>query len=107
APASKRFAFRGTIPVAVLTLASLAAASTAWAVDAAKKPESAASSPAGQYEALVREYQTAQQEFSKAYNAAKDDEEKKKLEHPQPQAYSRRFLDLARQNPKEALAIDA
>lgn len=105
------FAPARDIPIAVLALLLifLTAASSALAADDNDKTGPAASTPAGQYEALVNEYQKAQQEFSKAYTAAKTDEEREKLssKYPQAQAYSRRFLELARKHPKDSVAFDA
>ena len=71
--------------------------------------DTAAASAAGQYQALVKEYEAAQQEFSRAYGAARTDEERQKLseKYPQPQAWSRRLLELVRKNPKTQVAADA
>lgn len=104
------FASRGSVPAAVLTVVLIlfAAASSAWTADS-DKTTPAASNPAGQYEALVKEYQKAQQEFSKAYTTAKTDEEREKLssKYPQAEAYSGRFLELARKHPQDPVAFDA
>jgi tetratricopeptide (TPR) repeat protein len=85
-----------------------AAASSALVADN-NKSKSAAPTPAGEYEALVNEYQKAQQEFDEAYTAAKTDGEREKLsnKYPQAETYSRRFLELARKYPKEPVAFDA
>lgn len=67
-------------------------------------------SPAQGYSALVREYQTAQAEFSKLYQAAKTDEEREKLRNekaPDSKKFAARFWDLAQQNPKDPAALDA
>ena len=71
--------------------------------------DTASASAAGQYQALVKEYEAAQQEFSRAYGAARTDEERQKLseKYPQPQAWSRRLLELVRKNPKTQVAADA
>jgi hypothetical protein len=98
-----------TIAVLALLLIFPTAASSAPAADENDKTEPAASTPAGQYEALINEYQKAQQEFSSDYTAAKTDEEREKLssKYPQAEAYSRRLLELARKHPKDPVAFDA
>jgi AhpC/TSA family protein len=105
------FAPGGGISTVVLIPALLfsAVVSVGLGAEADKKAEPPASTPAGQYDALVNEYQKAQQDFFKVYNAAKTDEEREKLsgKYPQPQAYSPRFLDLARKNPKDPVAFNA
>jgi hypothetical protein len=73
------------------------------------KPDKPAK-PAEQYEALVKEYEKAQQDFSKAYSAAKTDEERQKVftdKYPQPQKYGPRFMKLAEENAKDPVAVDA
>ena len=95
--------------VLALLLIFSTAASSAPAADESDKIGPEASTPAGQYEALVNEHQKAQQEFSSAYTAAKTDAEREKLsgKYPQAQSYSRRFLELARKHPKDPVAFDA
>ena len=65
--------------------------------------------PAAQYEKLLQEYQSAQQDFFRAYQAAKTDEERQKLmpRYPQANSFAPRFLALARQNAKDRTALDA
>lgn len=104
------FASRGDIPIAVLTVLLAFFTTALFALAAGDdKTGPAASTPAGQYDALVNEYQKAQQDFFKVYNNAKTDEEREKLsdKYPQPQAYSPRFLDLARKYPKDPVAFNA
>src|SRR5439155_15581127 len=71
---------------------------------------SAESSPAtAEYKAVLKEYEAEQQEFYKAYEAAKTDEAREKVsaKYPKPDKYSTRFLALARKYPKDAAAVDA
>src|SRR5262245_57703424 len=65
--------------------------------------------PKEQYDTLLKEYQTAQKDFSKAYQAAKTDEERRKAieQMPNPQKLAPRFLEIAEKNPKDPVAVDA
>jgi len=112
-PTSKRRAFvsmSGT-PFGMVTLLStlLLSAPVILAEAAGKAVDTASASSADEYHALVKEYDAARQGFSKAYGAAKTDEERQKLieNYPQPRSWSRRLLDLARKNPKDPVAADA
>jgi len=94
----------------VILLSSVLSSIPVTLTEAAEKATDAAlASPADQYQAVVKEYEAAQQEFSKVYNAAKTDEERQKLsdKYPQPKAWSRRLLELARKNSKDPAAADA
>src|SRR5207249_11019101 len=77
----------------------------------AEKPEDRNSAtPKAEYDALVKEYQDAQQEFFKQYRAAKTQEEQNKLfkeKYPSPDKYAERFLKLARKYEKQPVAADA
>src|SRR5947209_6683493 len=83
----------------------LAAAVVARADDAKPKDppkDEAPKTAAEQYQALIKEFATARSEFSKAYQAAKTDEERQKVieeKYPRPQKYAARFLELAKKNP--------
>ncbi len=70
---------------------------------------SSAPSPATQYQALTEEFQKAQADFFKVYQAVKTDEERGKImaAYPQPQRFAPRFLELARKNPTDPAAVDA
>jgi len=71
---------------------------------------SPAAAPAGNYQALVAEYQSAQQEFSQAYATAKTDAARQQVvdkKYPQPQKFAARFLALAEKDPKDPAAVDA
>jgi hypothetical protein len=59
------------------------------------------------YQALVKEYDTTRDEYFKAYQKAKTDEERQKLKYPEAESYARRFLDLAREYPNDPAAVDA
>jgi len=66
--------------------------------------------PAAQYQALVKEFSYAQEAYFKEYQAAKD-EDKPKL-HPEKffklmERFSGKFLELAEQNSKDPVALDA
>jgi AhpC/TSA family len=88
-------------------VALLAVTTAGWAED---KPKSPPSTPKEKYEALLKEYQTAQDAFFKAYQAAQTDAEKQKIfeaKYPKQEKYVGKFLELAKKNPKEAFAVDA
>jgi hypothetical protein len=66
--------------------------------------------PAQQYQALLKEYNTAQTDFMKAYQAAKTNEERQKVfqeKYPQADKFAGRFLKLAEEHPKDPAALDA
>jgi hypothetical protein len=76
--------------------------------DKSKKP--AKQTPAQQYEALVEEFDDAQQAFLKYSQEAKTEEEKLKVQkekRPQPDKFAPRFIELAKKNPKDPVAADA
>jgi hypothetical protein len=59
------------------------------------------------FEALVKEYQSAQSDFSKAYSKAKTDAEREKIHYPSAENYAGRFLSLAREFPEDRAALEA
>jgi hypothetical protein len=66
--------------------------------------------PTEQYKALLKEYQEALDVFSKAYLAAKTDEERKKLlaeKSPPLDKLVPRFLEIAEKHPTDPVAVDA
>jgi hypothetical protein len=69
--------------------------------------------PAGaaeQYQALLQDFQKAEQEFTKAYRDAKTDDDRQKVikeKYPALQKFPARFLELAQKNPKDPVALDA
>jgi hypothetical protein len=93
-----------------ITKAVLALA-LAWpALGAADKPKEEPATPAQQYQALQKEYSDALTDFSKAYQAAKTQEERNKIfqeKYPNAAKFAPRFLALAEKNPKDAVAVDA
>jgi hypothetical protein len=63
-----------------------------------------------EYDALVKEFQQAQQEFSKAMIAAKTPQDQKKAVKEQlatMNKFAARFLELAEKNGKESVVLDA
>ena len=92
------------LPALVWTLPFLCCALLFGACAQAK-----AASAAEAYQALKKEHEAAQQEFSKVYGAAKTDEERQKamVKYPDPQKFAGRFLAIAEKNPKDPAAIDA
>lgn len=98
--------------VGPIVLALLAIAPASWAQE--KPPdgpkEKAAPSPRQRFEAIVGDYQKAQQEFSKAYQEARTEAEQSKVfeqKYPKPETFAGRFLDLAREAPDDPAAVDA
>jgi hypothetical protein len=66
--------------------------------------------PAEEYQALAKEYQTAMDAFRKAFSEAKSDEEQQKAFeklYPDSEKFAERFLALAEKYPKDAAAVDA
>src|SRR5262249_53072965 len=79
-------------------------------VSAALAGQDRPATPTEQYKALLKEYQEAQDAFSKAYLAAKTDEERKKLlaeKSPPLDKLAPRFLEIAEKHPKDPVAVDA
>lgn len=73
----------------------------------------ASKSPAAKsesYQQVVADYESAGQEFSNAYRAARDDAERQKLvneKYPRPEPYADRMLAVAEKNPGDPAALDA
>jgi hypothetical protein len=92
----------------VALLALLPAAGARGSPD--DKDKQKAATPAERYQAIVKEYQKAQQDFSKHYQSAKTDDERQKAfeeYYPKPQKYTGRLLQLAEDNVKDPVAVDA
>ncbi len=73
------------------------------------KPDKA-KSPFEQYEAAVKDYQTAMNEFFKVYQTAKTDEERGKIyneKYPKAENYAAIMMKIADENPKDPAAVDA
>jgi hypothetical protein len=78
------------------------------ALQARDKPETL--TPAQQYKALIKEYETAYAEYRKALAKAKTREEAQKVfqeKNPEPEKFAPRFLELAEKYPKDPAAVDA
>jgi hypothetical protein len=78
------------------------------ALQARDKPETL--TPAQQYRALVKEYETAYVEYRKALAKTKTREEAQKVfqeKNPDPEKFAPRFLELAEKYPKDPAAVDA
>jgi hypothetical protein len=84
-------------------LALLLAVPALWAAD---DPKDKPATPAEQYQALVKEFSKAQQEFFKAYQEASDEEKPKMLKEKYPD-FGAKFLELAEKNAKDPVAVDA
>lgn len=77
---------------------------------AASQNDKPAVSSTASFKALLAEYNAAQAEFSKAYAAAKTDQERQQAfvkKSPPWEKYARQFLALAEKNPKDPSAVDA
>src|SRR3989442_1889886 len=99
----KRFLFGLAVGVAV-GLASLASG-----VRADQPDKEAKADPAKELAAIQKEWTKAQQDFGKAYQAAKTDEERQALreKRPQPATFADRCLKLAEANSDSPVAIEA
>lgn len=93
------------VRTAVGFLGLLALLPALWA---SEKPEN--QTPSEQYQALVKEYNKAQQEYQKALKGVKTREERQKVfneKYPRPDKFASRFLEVAEKNPKDPAAVDA
>jgi hypothetical protein len=80
------------------------------ALRALDEPPEKAKTPRERYQALFQEHQKAMQQFMEVYQKAKTAQERGKLvqeKYPQPQAYARRFLEIAESAPQDPAAVDA
>jgi tetratricopeptide (TPR) repeat protein len=76
------------------------------AIRAGDDPKDKPPTPAEQYEALVKEYQQAQQDYMKEMRAAKTAEERQKIVQEKFPKFDG-FLELAKKAPKDPAALDA
>ena len=100
---------RIAVGLVFLLLAWPAAADDDKAKDKPKEQDQP-KTPAEQFQALVKEYNEAQQAFMKEYRAAKTQEERQKIvneKQPQPDKFAPMFVELAEKNPKDEVAVDA
>jgi hypothetical protein len=82
----------------------------AWPVLADDDKPKDKQSPAEQVKAIIKEYADAQNDFSKAYQQAKTEEERQKIgkeKYPQAEKFAPRLLALAEKNAKDPGAVDA
>jgi hypothetical protein len=83
----------------------------AWpAARAQDKPKDESPTPKAQYDALMKEYQKAQQDFFSAISGAKTPEEQMKRmqeESPKLDKVLLKFVELADKHPKNPVALDA
>jgi hypothetical protein len=92
------------------TLALLAWAAPAPALDEPAKGPEKDRSVRRQYDALVQQYAKEQQDFFKEYAKARTDAERQKLfqdKYPNAQKYADQFLALAEKAPRDPVAVDA
>jgi hypothetical protein len=91
--------------------ALLLAVPLARALDEPKKdkPADKPATPAAQFQALKKEYDTAERTFLNRYRAAGTQEERQKIleARPKPAEFAARFLELADKFPKDPAAVDA
>jgi hypothetical protein len=95
----------------LVVLALLLLMPALWADDDKQKKDPSAKppTPAEQYESLSKEFQKAQEDWQKEYQAAKTAAERRELlnKRPLPDQYTSRMMELAEKNPNEAVAFDA
>ena len=94
----------------ILLSLTLLVAGVSWLgaqVDARAKEDQKPSAARERYDALVKEYEAARSEFSKAYAKAKTDAERAKLDHPSPDKYADRMLAIVREHPGDTAALEA
>jgi hypothetical protein len=66
--------------------------------------------PQDQYRALVKEHQDAMTAYQDAMRLARTDEDRSRVfreKYPKPEKFSPKFLELAENNPKSPVAVDA
>ncbi len=93
-------------------LALLVGTPALWAQETPKdrSPPAKSTPLAEQFQSLLKEFQKAEQEFTKAYRDAKTNDEREKVvkdKYPALQKFPGRFLELAQKNPKDPVAVDA
>ncbi|MFO0955942.1 MAG: TlpA disulfide reductase family protein [Isosphaeraceae bacterium] len=75
----------------------------------AAAPGPSQDTPRSRYEALVKEFDAAQQAAFEALKAATNDQDRLKAAYarPQPHEFAPRFFDIAERNPEDPVALDA
>src|SRR6516164_5338062 len=74
------------------------------------KTGKSAPSPGERYRDVLKSFETAQAEFMAAYRAAKTDDERRKVidaKYPKPDGYADKMLEIARDAPKDPVAVEA
>jgi hypothetical protein len=92
----------------VALLALLPAAGARGSPDDQNKPDKPGT-PAEQYQALVKEFNQAREEYFNAARQAKTAEERRTAQEklPRPQKYADRFMKVAEEHPQDPVAVDA
>jgi hypothetical protein len=87
----------------LLTLGALLTLAGVVALAAPRDDKDQPATPSAEVEKLIKDFQKAQQDFYKAYQEAKTDEERNKLveQMPKPGETAKRLLELAEKNAKE------
>jgi hypothetical protein len=97
--------------MAILALWTLAGMPAVGAPDDPNKVQAQSKkTPKEQFQAVLDEYQKAQQDFSQAYSKAKTGEERTKIvseRYPKADQYAGRFLAIADAAPDDPAAVDA
>ncbi len=96
---------RGFALLFCAALLTLGLAASGAEKDPGAKPDSSSKA----YDALVREFDKAMEDFQTIVQAAKTDAEREKAfeKYPQPEQFAGRFLKLAEADPKSSTALDA
>ncbi len=103
----KRLLIKVVPQIALLTLLGSLAVPRALGVAASNAESENSAAAADQYQKILKDFQTAQQKFMTAYQAASTDAERQKLTYPNSADYARRMLEVAEKNPASPAAVDA
>src|SRR5688572_5623728 len=60
-----------------------------------------------QYDQIIQEQEAAERQWREAYSEAKTDKERSALKYPSPQKSAPRMLALAKEHPRDPVAVDA
>src|SRR5437762_13844382 len=77
------------------------------AEDDKDQPAKKSSAAGEEYQALVKEYEKAQEDYTQGLQKAKTAKERQKLKRPRPDQFTGKFLALARKSPQDPAAFDA
>ena len=95
-------------PIVAGTLVLVLGMSVVAAED--KGPDKQPATPEQQYQALLKEYNNAFQEYAKAFRAAETPQDRQKVvreKYPGPDQYASKVLELVEKNPKARFAEEA